>query len=291
MTTFSIDELVARAAALRDTAPSEAEALYLQVLELQPGHLAAHNAIERLNSPRRYSAWMGVNCLIDPRDDIFKFVAEHPISANPVREYLADGWRTLSELMLLLEALDRPLLRMGSVLEFAAGFGRFTRHLARALPGRVTVSDVLPGSVEFLREQFGVAGFPSTHDPEKLGLEPKFDLVFVLSLFTHLPPRMWKPWLAALAGGVKPGGLLIISTHSESTAVNQHARLDENGVYFVTSSESPSLDGEVYGTTFTTRRFSEETIATVPGLSILDYRENAFWAGQDAIVIEVGKAS
>ena len=57
--------------------------------------------------------------------------------------------------MQVLEQVDRPLTGVSSMLEFASGFGRFTRHLARALPGRVTCSDVLPGSVDFAREQFG----------------------------------------------------------------------------------------------------------------------------------------
>jgi hypothetical protein len=121
--------------------------------------LADHNALERSGSRERYSAWMRVNCVIDPRDDIFRFFYNHPLACNPVREYLADGWRTLSELMLLMDSIDRPLTRTRSMLEFAAGFGRFTRHLAPVLPGRLTVSDLHPGSVDFLREQLGVDGF------------------------------------------------------------------------------------------------------------------------------------
>ena len=92
---------------------------------------------------------MGVNCEISPQDDIYRFFDGHPTSINPLRDYLADGWRTLSELMLLLESVDRPLLRVASFLEFASGHGRFTRHLARALgAGKVTVSDVVPSAVQ-----------------------------------------------------------------------------------------------------------------------------------------------
>lgn len=277
--------LLEKAAACESATPAEAEALYCQVLARAPGTLAAHNALERLQSPHRYSKWMRVNCVIDPRDDIFRFIGSQAISTNAVREYLADGWRTLSELMLLLEAVDRPLARMNAVLEFAAGFGRFTRHLARALPGRVTASDVLPGSVDFLREQFGVEGFYSSHRPQEVALAPKYDLIFVLSLFTHLPPVAWNAWLIALSRGLAPGGLLVITTHSESCAQDQGAVLGDDGTFFVASSESPSIDGQVYGTTFTSRHFTETAIAAVPGLRVAHYRENGFWVGQDGIVI------
>jgi SAM-dependent methyltransferase len=230
---------------------------------------------------------MRVNCVIDPRDDIFRFFASHETAGNPIREYLADGWRTLSELMLLLEAVDQPLLKTGRVLEFAAGFGRFTRHLVKALPGRVSCTDLLPGSVDFLREQFGVESFQSSHDPEKVVLPSKYDLVFVLSMFTHLPPRNWVPWLRALQRTVKPGGLLVLSVHNEDYAKGLGVNFDGDGTHFISSSESPSIDAQTYGTTFTTRKFVEDIIGSVFEGKMLYYQPHTFWSGHDGVVVRV----
>jgi 2-polyprenyl-3-methyl-5-hydroxy-6-metoxy-1,4-benzoquinol methylase len=281
------ESMLKRAQEIETAQPTEAAALFAQVMALDPACLAAHNALERMQAPQRYSHWMRVNCVIDPRDDIFRFFANHDIAKNPVREYLSDGWRTLAELMLLLEAVDRPLLKTGNVLEFAAGFGRFTRHLVKVLPGRVTCSDVMPGSVEFLREQFGVKGVESSHDPEKLVLPEKYDLVFVLSMFTHLPTRMWAPWLRALRQSVKPGGLLVLSVHNEDVAREIGVTFDANGTHFIGSSESPSIDADIYGTTFTTRKFVENTVFGVFGARPLHYQPQAFWFGQDAVVVRL----
>lgn len=247
--------------------------------------LAQHNALERSGSPQRYGAWMRVNCVIDARDDIFRFFYNHPIACNPVREYLADGWRTLSELMLLMDALERPLTRTHSMLEFAAGFGRFTRHLAPVLPGRLACSDLHPGANEFLREQFGVAVFDSSDDPAKLAIPDRYDLVFVLSLFTHLPPPAWGAWLAKLYSAVARGGHLVFSVHSEDAAKLQGVTLGADGSFFQAMSESTALGRDVYGTTFASRAFVEREVERSLRRASTLYREKAFWNGQDAVVV------
>ncbi|HUL95975.1 MAG TPA: class I SAM-dependent methyltransferase [Usitatibacter sp.] len=248
--------------------------------------LEAHNAREKARAPGWYGEWMRVNCVIDPRDDIYRFFAAHPLACNPVREYLADGWRTLSELNLALDAAGRSLMASRSVLEFASGFGRFTRHLAAAMPGRVTVSDVQPGSVEFAIEQFGVKGFHSSTRPAEVPVPARYDLVFVLSMFTHLPLEAWTPWIRTLACLTAPGGVLLVSVHSEGQAKADGVELGPDGTRFIPSSESRHLGADVYGTTFTTRRYAEETFArALPGWR-LHYRETAFWAGQDAVLLE-----
>ena len=279
--------MLTRAEEIELSQPAEAAQLFTSVLALDPANLTAHNALERMHAPQRYSRWMQVNCVIDPRDDIFRFFANHEIAKNPIREYLSDGWRTLSELMLLLEAVDRPLSKTGSVLEFAAGFGRFTRHLVKVLPGRVTCSDVMPGSVTFLREQFGVESFQSSHDPEQVLAFAKYDLVFVLSMFTHLPTRMWAPWLHALQRTVKPGGLLVFSVHNEDVAKEIGVAFDEEGTHFMNSSESPSIDAETYGTTFTTKKFVDDSVSRVFGTKPLLYKPQGFWNGQDGVVVRL----
>ncbi len=281
------DAMLTRAEEIETSQPAEAAQLFVSVLALDPANLTAHNALERMQAPQRYSRWMQLNCVIDPRDDIFRFFANHEIAKNPIREYLADGWRTLSELMLLLEAVDRPLLKTGSVLEFAAGFGRFTRHLVKVLPGRVTCSDVMPGSVAFLREQFGVESFQSSHDPEQVVAPAKYDLVFVLSMFTHLPTRMWAPWLRALQRTVKPGGLLVFSVHNEDVAKEIDVVFDEEKTHFIASSESPSIDAETYGTTFTTKKFVDDSVSSVFGVKPLLYKPQGFWNGQDGVVVRL----
>lgn len=287
MDNTEISRLLAAASAHAGNEPDEARQLCLKVLALDRANLPAHNMLEQLASPECYGRWMRINCRIDPRDDIFHFFSRHPLAGNPIREYLSDGWRTLSELMLLIEEAGYSLTEMQHVLEFASGYGRFTRHLVKAIPGKVDCADVLPGTAEFLHEQFAVNAFYSSHDPDKIAYPRQYDMVFVLSLFTHLPVNMWASWLRNLARGIKPGGLLVFSVHNEAAATQLGVNFGADGSYFVASSESPSLDGAVYGTTFTTRAFVERSIVDALGSPALVYRPCAFWEGQDGVVVRI----
>lgn len=245
-----------------------------------------HNRREKSGGEGAFGGWMGVNCEIHPNDEIFRFFYHHPSSGNPVRDYLADGWRTLSELMVLLEWVDRPLMRTGSFLEFACGYGRFTRHLARFLDGRrIHAADVMPGSAAFVRERFGVLAFDSSSDPGALELPGTFDVVFVLSLFSHLPATTWRRWLARLFEGVAPDGVLVFSTHGAGFAARHGVPLDSSGYHFIASSESDSLDGHEYGTTFTSEAFVRDAVAGLPGARVAYFRADHFWSGQDAWVV------
>ncbi len=280
-------ELLAAARDAEITSREHANELYEQALREDPLCLAAHNAVERLGGPTSYGRWMGIDCTIDERDDIFRFFANHPISANPVREYLSDGWRTLSELMALLERNGRSLSEMRSVLEFAAGFGRFTRHLVKVLPARVSCAEIVPGAVDFLCTHFGVAAFGSARDPEAIQWPRRYDMVFVLSLFTHLPLSVWNRWLRKLAAAVEPGGVLLFSIHNEARARELGVVFDDDGGRFVASSESGALDAGDYGTTFTTlERALRETSLALPGASV-GVHSRAFWDGQDGILVRL----
>ena len=249
--------------------------------------LAAHALIESHGLVGSFTNMAGLDCSISPQDDIFGFFAGHPSSHNPLRDYFADGWRTLSELMLLLEAVDQPLLKTPRVLEFASGHGRFTRHLVKALDtGRVVVSDVVPSAVEFSKSTFGVDGFLSASVPEEVQWPQRYELVFVLSLFSHLPRSTWSRWLKVLYEAVAPGGLLVFSTHGVKAAVFDSVVLDSDGFFFSPSCDSNAIDAQEYGTAFTSEAFVLQSIADTLGAECLVHKAPVhFWNHQDAYVL------
>ena len=262
----------------------------LKARSMPETRLMAHNLIEQYGLEGSFAQMMGLNCQIAERDDIFHFFAGHPTSNNPLRDYLADGWRTLSELMQLMEAVDRPLLRVGTVLEFASGHGRFTRHLVKALGAeRVTVSDVVPDAMDFAQQVLGVTALVSTAEPEALRWPQRYDLVFVLSLFSHLPRTTWAAWLNKLWEAVGPGGLLVFTTHGTEAARRAGVTLDEQGYFFAPSSESNAIAAQEYGTTFTDERFVRAQLGELDEAgSVAAFAPVSFWHHQDAWVLRKG---
>lgn len=266
---------------------TEAAALVRRAMQQPATRLAAHNLMEAHHLPGCFTDMMGLECRIAPADDIFHFFAGHPTSTNPLRDYLADGWRTLSELLVLLESVDRPLSRLHDVLEFASGHGRFTRHLVKAIGAqRLTVSDIVQDAVDFSTQTFGVRGFVSSTDPQAVQWPQRYDLVFVLSLFSHLPERTWGRWLRRLYDALAPGGLLVFSTHGPVAAGREDVTLDERGFFFAPSSESSAIAAQDYGTTFTSATFVQAQITEHLGsVDLVRHVPLQFWNHQDGWVV------
>jgi SAM-dependent methyltransferase len=271
---------------LAQDARADAAVCLRAALRLDPANLAAHNLFEEQRLDGNYTDAFGIDAQISPDDDIFRFFANHPSCTNPIRDYLSDGWRTLVELGSLLETMDRPLSRCRSFLEFASGFGRFSRHLAKALPAHsLHVSDVVAGSVDFLKQRLAVDGFYSVSRPEQLATPQKYEVIFVLSLFSHLPENTWSSWLARLYDALEDGGVLIITTHGEKCARLFKVDFPENGFVFISSSESKALSGDEYGSTFTSSDYVQRAIVQhLPG-AVSHAFPARFWGNQDAFAI------
>ncbi|MNV69458.1 hypothetical protein D3C71_1623700 [compost metagenome] len=148
------------------------------------------------------------------------------------------------------------------------------------------MSDVVQSAVAFSRTTFGVDGFPSASVPEKVEWPAQYELVFVLSLFSHLPRSTWSRWLTVLYDAVAPGGLLVFSTHGIKAANFDHVALDDDGYFFAASSESTAIDEQEYGTTFTSEAFVMARIAETVGADKLVHKMPVhFWNHQDAYVL------
>ena len=177
--------------------------------------------------------------------------------------YLLQGRQMLDHLQSVVAWGFGGWAGVGSFLDFACGYGRFTRHLIQELdPERIWVSDIDADAVRFQRERFGVHGVPSTSAPEALEIDRRFDVIFVASLFSHLPRSSFERWLTRLASLLSERGVLVFSTHGIGLAREAEGRGDH---LFRERSESRTLDVAEYGTAFVSEAFVAAAIRNAAG--------------------------
>ncbi|HEX6094955.1 MAG TPA: class I SAM-dependent methyltransferase [Thermoanaerobaculia bacterium] len=238
------------------------------------------DALLRTRVPR----WEGLNRAIDERDDmldfalqIFDYDRDRALTSyfqNALEQYAlvrhVAAWRTAGR---------GPL---GKMLDFASGYGRLTRLLVHErLADEVTVSDILEGGMEFQARQFGVRTILSTTDPAQFAAPEKYDLIFVASLFTHLPEATFLAWLRRLAELLTPDGLLVFSVHDELLAPEPF----EGGIKFESRSESRVLDVNDYGSTWVTEEYVRRQVAAIdPSFACIRMRR-ALAEWQDIYVV------
>lgn len=136
-----------------------------------------------------------------------------------LRFYFGNGEQSAKVLANIAEQfLERPTSGL-SLLEFASGSGRLTRHLVGNWE-HVAACDIQPSAIDFLRNEIRVAAYLSCYDPRELKIDRQFDVVFALSFFTHIPEERFGPWLDRLSSLVAPGGLLVFTTHGRKSGAN-----------------------------------------------------------------------
>jgi SAM-dependent methyltransferase len=152
-----------------------------------------------------------------------------------------------------------------SFLDFACGYGRFTRFLIQEMPPeKIWVSDIYANAVKFQTEYLGVSGIVSTGKPENYLIDRKFDCILANSFFSHMPERTFTSWLQNLYDLLTPNGILMFSVHDQCLLA-PHIEMPANGILFSPQSESQSLDKEEYGTTYVTEKFVREIVEKVSG--------------------------
>ena len=154
------------------------------------------------------------------------------------------------------------------VLDFACGYGRLLRFLAHSLPReQIWASDIQVDAVDYVRQQFGVHGLPSTAAPEHFDLDQRFDMIWVASLFSHLPEHLFQRWLERLAKLLAPGGILCFSTHGEGL-LPAGFKLPPSGFQYQSVSENEDLGADIYGTMHVSKAYVERALKSVFGESL-----------------------
>ena len=159
------------------------------------------------------------------------FRARHPDFAVPPEDLAFDAynkvdWVDYHDMGLAHAALFARLIRTHlpdahplRVLEWGCGPGRLIRHMPALLAGRspdLTGSDYNPATIDWCRDHLPGIDFALNGLAPPLPFpDDSFDAVYNFSVFTHLSQDMHRDWTAELHRVLRPGGLMIATTHGD----------------------------------------------------------------------------
>ncbi len=128
--------------------------------------------------------------------------------------FLAGGKMGAESIRTALEQNGLSLADFGSVLDFGCGCGRVMRHWQSVAGPSFFGTDYNPDLVDWCSNNIPYARF-SVNDlwPPLDYKDSSFDFIYALSVFTHLPEDLQRPWVEEMARVLTPGGVLLLTVH------------------------------------------------------------------------------
>jgi SAM-dependent methyltransferase len=152
------------------------------------------------------------------------------------RSFLKTGEATATALDKHAAAAGFGVAGASSILDFGCGAGRVIRHLPSLTNARLYGTDYNPALIGWCAANLPGEFSRNELTPPLVYDDAQFDLVYALSVFTHLRPETQRVWLAEYSRILRPGGLALISFHDENQpgfpdAREARARMSADGFY------------------------------------------------------------
>ncbi|HEY3727903.1 MAG TPA: class I SAM-dependent methyltransferase [Solirubrobacteraceae bacterium] len=226
--------------------------------------------------------------------------------APGAREYVEGGRQAAAELAGALSAAGTSVDMICSVLDFGCGAGRVLPWFAELAPAAAgSGCDVDGSAIAWARaHRPGLDWTVSSFAPPLPYAAQSFDLVYSVSVLSHLGPEPERAWLGELRRVLAPGGMALLSVHGrrafeEFRAGRTRTRwcraeafargpLDGQEFLFVPYERSLFVDGELpgvgreYGLAFHAPGYVRSRWTAE--LEVLDVLERAVTGWQDLVV-------
>ncbi|WP_164548646.1 methyltransferase domain-containing protein [Mesorhizobium sp. M7D.F.Ca.US.005.01.1.1] len=203
-----------------------------------------------------------------------------------LKHYFENGAANAQQVRDLMTSLG--LASDARVLEFANGYGRVTRHLKDL---NFVACDIHPEAVSFCADVLGVKSIASASVPEDWKPEERFDFIFAISLWSHLPDGLFQRWLSSVCAALNPGGYLMFSTHGAlaATVVPQLAEVIKDGQQYgyLDGSDQKDLDPSIYGSTIVLPPYVIKAIYGATKARIVSFKPAGWWSLQDEWIIQI----
>ena len=135
--------------------------------------------------------------------------------APGARAFVEGGRQTAADLAILVRAAGREPRDLRSVLDFGCGAARVLPHFAELAPEAACVGcDVDEAAIQWAARHRRRQGWSLTSfQPPLPYADGSFDLVYAVSVFSHLDRGVAVLWLDELHRVLAPDGLALLSVH------------------------------------------------------------------------------
>lgn len=196
--------------------------------------------------------------------DLLRQVVTDPAVTD---NFLYGGYMVAEGLRKTLDLVGRPFSTIGQVLDYGCGSARVLRWFREeSRTCNFFGSDINPEAIEWCRRYISFAEFSVNNPAPPLDFpDASFDLIYGISVMTHLDEELQLAWLEELNRLIRPGGLVILTVHGEDLpplymSAQETFQYYSQGQFYKRVVEKGGVDGlpDFYQVAYHTRAYIED---------------------------------
>jgi SAM-dependent methyltransferase len=193
-----------------------------------------------------------------------------------------------ADLARALARVGRSLDEFHSILDFGSGCGRGLRAFAGARDVALCGTDIDAEAVAWCKANLPFARWEVNGALPPLAFaDAQFDLVYSISVFTHLDEQKQFAWLVELRRVARPGAILLLTVHGAAASANLprdvRGAIERDGFLYLPSFADKGRFPDWYQNAYHTEAYVRRTFGRY--FKLLDYLPAEIY-GQDLVVLE-----
>lgn len=204
--------------------------------------------------------------------------------------FLNVGQRCSKDVEIALQGINRHIGSFQNILDFGCGCGRVLRWFREySKSSNFYGTDIDFNSISWCRQNLDFAKFSINQPLPPLKYPDRFfDMIYAVSVFTHVDETYQFRWLNELKRIVKPKGILILTVHGrycwESLPYEHILEIEEKGFMFVKLEKIKSQFPEWYQTAYHSKGYVVKNFTKY--FKLLNYLPRAMNDHQDLILLQ-----
>jgi len=204
--------------------------------------------------------------------------------------FLSEGERCSVDLEIALARIGKRMDSFQNILDFGCGCGRTIRCFEKyAASSSISGTDIDSAAIDYCRQRYKNISFSVNQPLPPLAYSSNnFDLVYSISVLTHIDEEFQFLWLAELARIVKPGGLVFLSVHGSQSwktlSVEYVAKIRTNGFLYISENVWKGIFPNWYQTAFHSEEYVRAEFSRF--FNVVEYIPQGISSFQDLIVME-----